>query len=136
MITRPLYQHVLRAQNAATAVQRATGQLSGALTIGLSAERGGPIVRTRPATAVNAVCIVAAAPTDTAAESDVANPVLTPPKAPPASRFSKEPDCHHYPIDRTNPPRTETNASPSADTRWRIRGISGHESLEVDDPEE
>ncbi len=114
----------------------AIGQLSGALTIGLSSERGGPIARTRPATAVNAVPTVAAAAADTAAESDVANPVLTPPKAPPASRFSKEPDCHHYPIDRTNPPRTETNASPSADTRWRIRGISGHESLEVDDPEE
>jgi len=135
MITRPLYQHVLKAQNAATAVQRATGQLSAALTIGLSAERGGPIARTRPAAAVNAVCIVAA-PADTAAESDVANPVLTLPKAPPASTFSNEPDCHHYPIDGTNPPRTEANASPSADTRWRIRGISGHESLEVDDPEE
>ncbi len=133
MITRPLYQHVLKAQNAATAVQRATGQLSGALTIGLSAERGGPIARTRPATAVNAVRTVAA---DTVAESDVANPVLTLPRAPPATRFSNEPDCHHYPIDRTNPPRTEANASPSADTRWRIRGISGHESLEVDDPEE
>jgi hypothetical protein len=88
----------------------ATGQLSGALTVGLSAERGGPIARTRPATAVNAVCTVAAAAADTAAESDVAKPVLTLPKAPPASRFSNEPGCHHYPIDRTNPPRTEANA--------------------------